>query len=232
MPHTRTDINPAHGHGWLHPAEPTALPPTTSTIDDPNRCGEQWRWLSQPPSPQAPPESRHTRASRRVGVWLAGGVAAAAVLGGAGVSWVAAPPDSATAIPTSTAASPETTSPSSGACAGLSGQTVTDAAGDTHSVAGVIAAFEHAYYVQRRTEAALALVAPEAGLSVEALAAGIASIPAGTTHCVAITPITEGAAEVHVAQRHPDGQRVDYLQLINLRADHDHVVITNIQKRG
>ncbi|MFE9324176.1 hypothetical protein ACIHDR_11625 [Nocardia sp. NPDC052278] len=149
-----------------------------------------------------------------------------------GINSVANHPDTVTAIPTLTAGPPSTATPSGGACTGLSGATVTDTAGDTHSPAGVIVAFEHAYYSQRSAEAALRLVAPEAGLAPDALAAGIASVPVGTTHCVAITLIADGAAEVHVVELHPDGQRVDYLQLINVRPDSGGVVITNIQKRG
>jgi hypothetical protein len=236
MPHTRdhTDIGSDHGWGWLQPAEPTALSPLSPTTQEPERDGEQWRWINpQQPSPQRPmPGRRRTTVPRRVWVWLAASIIGAAVLVGLGFSWVADTPDPVTAIPTLTAAPPTTTPHLSGACTGLSGQTVTDSAGNTHSVAGVIAAFEHAYYVQRSAEAAMRFVAPEAGLVAEALAAGIASIPAGTTHCVAITPITDSAAEVHVVQQHPDGQRVDYLQLINLRHDPAGVVITNIQKRG
>ncbi|MFR9769377.1 hypothetical protein [Nocardia sp. SC052] len=236
MPHNRahTDTSSDHGWGWLQPTEPTALSPLPNTTHDPERDGEQWRWINpQQPSPQRPmPGRRRTRVPRRVWVGLATGLGGAVVLAGLGFSWVADTPDTVTAIPTLTAAPPATTPHLSGACTGLSGQTVTDSAGDTRSVAGVIAAFEHAYYVQRNAEAAMRLVGPDAGLAVEALAAGIASIPAGTTHCVAITPIAGSAAEVHVVQQSPDGERIDYLQLINLRHDLAGVVITNIQKRG
>ncbi|MFF7941623.1 hypothetical protein ACFZC5_18070 [Nocardia gamkensis] len=233
MPHNRarTAASGDHGWGWLDPA---ALSPLPNPTHDLERDGEQWRWINpQQPSPQRPmPRRRRTTVPRRVWVGLATGLGGAVVLAGLGFSWVADTPDPVTAIPTLTAAPPATMPHLSGACTGLSGQTVTDSAGDTRSVAGVIAAFEHAYYVQRSADAAMRFVAPEAGLVAEALAAGIASIPAGTTHCVAITPITDSAAEVHVVQQHPDGQRVDYLQLINVRHDSVGVVITNIQKRG
>ncbi|WP_327119025.1 hypothetical protein OHB12_12200 [Nocardia sp. NBC_01730] len=204
----------------------------TDDADLDGGIGWQWINLQPPPPPQPTTRSGHTRVPRRVWVGLAAGLGVAAVVIGAGISSVTDRPDTATPIPTLTA-SPQTITPSSGgACAGLSGQTVTDTAGDTHSLVGVIAAFEHAYYVQRSGEAALRLVAPEAGLNLEALSAGIASSATGTTHCVAITPIAEGAAEVHLVERHPGGQRIDYLQLINIRHDLGNVVITNIQKRG
>ncbi|MFI9410056.1 hypothetical protein [Nocardia gamkensis] len=229
-----TDASSDHGWGWLDPTEPTALSPLLDRTDEPERDGEQWRWINaQQLSPPRPVRGvARTRVPRRVWVWLAAGLGGAAVVAGLGFSWVADTPDPVTAIPTLTAAPPATLPHLSGACTGLSGQTVTDSAGDTRSVAGVIAAFEHAYYVQRSAEAAMRFVAPEAGLVIEALAAGIASVPAGATHCVAITPIAGSTAEVHVVQQHPDGQRVDYLQLINVRHDPAGVVITNIQKRG
>ncbi|WP_067480003.1 hypothetical protein [Nocardia amamiensis] len=236
MPNTHTDTDPQHGWGWLHRSEPTALQPIPHTVDDPDADGKQWQWITQqpPPPPPSPPLSGswRTRVPPRVWIGLAAALGVATVLVGVGINSVTDQPDTITAIPTLTAGPPTTTPPSGGACTGLSGQTVTDTAGDTHSHAGVIAAFEHAYYTQRSAEAALRLVAPEAGLAPEALAAGIASIPAGTIHCVAITPIADGVAEVHLVERHPDGQRMDYLQLINVRHDPLGFVITNIQKRG
>ncbi|MEV6140480.1 hypothetical protein AB0L63_31460 [Nocardia sp. NPDC051990] len=230
MPNTHTSSQ--HGWGWLHPTEPTALQPVSDATDDANTDGNEWQWINQPPRPPVPSGSWRTRVPRRV--WLGLGVAlgAAAVLVAVGINSVADQPDTVPAIPTLTADPPTTTPPPGGACTGLAGQIITDTEGDTHSLAGVIAAFEYAYYAQRSAEAALRFVAPEAGLAPEALAAGIASIPAGTTHCVAITPIADGAAEVHLAERHPDGQRVDYLQLINVRHDSLGVVIINIQKPG
>ncbi|WP_433194571.1 hypothetical protein ACQP1G_38365 [Nocardia sp. CA-107356] len=232
MPNTRTDIDTDHGEGWLHRGEPVALQtisPATGAAN-PER-GTEWQWISQPPAQSA---SGRTRAGipRRVWIGLTGALGVAAALIAVGIGSIADRPDMAAVLPTATASPPTTTSPPGGACTGLSGQTVTDTAGDTHSPPGVIAAFEHAYYRQRSAEATLRLVAPEAGLTLEGLAAGIGSIPIGTTHCVAITPIAEGTAEVHLVEQHPDGQRIDYLQLINVGHGPDGVAITNIQKRG
>ncbi|MEV0759431.1 hypothetical protein [Nocardia sp. NPDC050435] len=124
--------------------------------------------------------------------------------------------------------------PSSPACTGLSGALVTaTVAPSAGPLMAAIAGFEHAYYVARDPEAALRWLAPEAGIAAEPLAAGITSIPAGTQHCVAITPIAETTATVHLAERRPDGQRIDYLQVINIRvAEAGHAVITNIQRQG
>ncbi|MEV0027927.1 hypothetical protein [Nocardia sp. NPDC050793] len=237
-PDHEADTRPEHGWGWLGHAEPAVLhsiPP-----DDPDHrttgSANEWQWIAHPPATvdtsAAPP--RRARMPRKAWIGLAAALGVAGVLVVAGIVSIADRDYTAAVIPTETASPPTATSTAVvGACAGLSGQTVTAGAGDTGSAAGVIAAFEHAYYVQRNHEAALRLVAPEIGIVPEALAAGIASIPAGTTHCVAITPIAEGAAEVHLVELHPDGQRIDYLQLINLAHHPDRgMVITNIQKRG
>lgn len=232
MPDTGTDIDTDHGGGWLYHGEPVALQPVPHTTDNANpERGTEWQWISQPP-PQ--PARSGTRAGipRRVWIGLTGALTMTTALIAVGISAIADRPDTTAVIPTATASPAATTPPTGGACTGLSGQTVTDTAGDTHSLPGVIAAFEYAYYRQRSAEAALGLVAAEAGLTVEGLAAGIASIPIGTTHCVAITPIAAGTAEVHLVAQHPDGQRIDYLQLINIGHTPDGVVITNIQKRG
>ncbi|WP_433195780.1 hypothetical protein ACQP1G_42355 [Nocardia sp. CA-107356] len=133
-----------------------------------------------------------------------------------------------------TAVAPSATSAAEGACTGLSGTLVTDRPADTTTtVAGVIAAFEAAYYIDRSAEAAMRLLAPESGITTEALAAGIASIPIGSTHCVAITPISATTANVHVVQLGPDRQRVDYLQVINTRpGDGGGLLISNVQRQG
>ncbi|MFI9508579.1 hypothetical protein [Nocardia sp. NPDC052566] len=135
--------------------------------------------------------------------------------------------------PSATAAPPTTTSTLAnlGACAGLSGTTVTDGDGRPDSLTGVIVAFERAYYAGK-LDAALKLLAPDTGIAAEGLAAGMASIPAGTRHCVAITAIAETAARVHVAELRADGQRMDYLQLINIRVTGGTAVITNIQNQA
>ncbi|WP_280414980.1 hypothetical protein [Nocardia carnea] len=119
------------------------------------------------------------------------------------------------------------------ACTGLSGTVVTDRAGDPTTVPGVIASFQAAYYLSRDAEAAMRLLAPESGIAFEGLAAGIMSIPRGTTHCVAITPISSTTANVHVVELRADRQRVDYLQVVNTRPGQGGaLLISNIQRQG
>ncbi|MEV0033361.1 hypothetical protein [Nocardia sp. NPDC050793] len=133
-----------------------------------------------------------------------------------------------------TAAPPSSTTPAQGPCTGLTGEVVTDSAGDPATLAGVIASFEAAYYIHRDAARAMPLLAPESGITFEGLAAGIASVPPGTRHCVAITPITPTTANVHIAEIRPDRTRTDYLQLINTRpADTGGaLLISNVQKQG
>ncbi|WP_330251467.1 hypothetical protein OG874_35815 [Nocardia sp. NBC_00565] len=113
----------------------------------------------------------------------------------------------------------------------MTGVVVTDRHGDDTSIGGIVASFEFAYYADRDPARALSLTTPEAGLTLDGLTAGIASLPVGTRHCVAITPLSDTAAEVHIVELRPDRDRFDYLQLINVRF-HDGTHITNIQKRG
>ncbi|AVH20785.1 hypothetical protein GV791_07465 [Nocardia cyriacigeorgica] len=133
-----------------------------------------------------------------------------------------------------TAAPPTSTTLVQGPCTGLTGEVVTEQSGDPTTLAGVIASFEAAYYIHRDAGKAMPLLAPESGITFEGLAAGIASIPPGTRHCVAITPIAPTTANVHIAEIRPDRTRTDYLQLINTRpADSGGaLLISNVQKQG
>jgi hypothetical protein len=124
-------------------------------------------------------------------------------------------------------------SATAGVCAGLSGVVVTERGGDPSTVPGVIATFEDAYYTQRNAEAAVRVIAAESGITQQALAAGIATIPAGTVHCVAITPVTLNTANVHLVEVHPDHKRVDYLQVINtITGPGGGLLISHVQEQG
>ncbi|MGF6886318.1 hypothetical protein ABIA39_000285 [Nocardia sp. GAS34] len=196
---------------------------------------DQDTWFIPPSDPVAEdaPVRTHRRVRRvPVRAWAALAACAAVVFGVlAAVLDPTHPPGSRAGKPASTA-SPRTSPRVSGACAGLSGTVVTDRAGDPATVAGVIATFEAAYYDTRSGEQAARLLAPEAGITPQALGAGIASIPAGTTHCVSITLIAPATADVHLAEVHPDGTRVDYLQLINTRPTPGGMLITHVQSKG
>jgi len=231
-----TPIDTGHGAAWLRsePSVPHRVPGVPAQARP--EADDLWQWLDDKPmarEPVAVANRRRIRGRRTVWIALAVVFTVAAAATATGIRAVIDLPENAAVIPTQTAVPSAATVELGEACTGLTGTSVTDVAGDPRSMPGVIAAFEHAYYQRRDAAAALELVAPEAGLSADALAAGIASIPVGTTHCVAITPIAETAAEVHLVELHRDGGRVDYLQLINTRTTpHGTVLITNIQKRG
>ncbi|MET7772093.1 hypothetical protein [Nocardia sp. NPDC005366] len=234
------EIDNPHGSGWLDKSRHTvlqAVPYENGYVDGDDHA---WRWLDRPAEDPPRPSDRRTAGHparlRWIGIAVGVALVAAVAIVAAVFRSGSSEPDTTTAASTALAAPPTTTTTAAAAaCTGLSGAVITDSAGDRRSLPGVVAAFEHTYYQRRDAAAALGLVAPEAGLVAEALAAGIASIPPGTTHCVAITPVAETTAEVHLVERHPDGARIDYLQLINVRpADQvsGDLVISNIQKRG
>ncbi|MBF6369906.1 hypothetical protein IU469_29965 [Nocardia puris] len=232
------------GWQWLagteHPAPPTTAPGDRGSDD------EAWQWVTTARSttPTLPARAAATssqpRPGRRVAA-VAGTVCAVLVVAAATVaalSATASGPEVSTgpAVETADPTAPSTSAPvvaEPAACLGVEDATVTDSDSDGTDLTAAIAAFQYAYYARRDTAAALAVVAPEAGLDPAALAAAITAVPTGTEHCVGITPITSTAAEVHLVELRPDGRRADYLQLVNGRADDAarRTLITNIQGR-
>lgn len=90
--------------------------------------------------------------------------------------------------------------------------------GDQKSGAGVIAAFEHAYYVARSGAAVRALATPETSLPLaDKIQAGIDTVPTGTTHCVRITPITTGVYSVVLAEMRPGQAPAQFPQTITTK---------------
>ncbi|RBO79818.1 hypothetical protein [Nocardia puris] len=212
---------------------------TSDDLDQPVLPEEFWfdlDRLHQTPSATdtAPDPLSGTRLADRLprGAWAAL-AATIALLAGVLLLPTGKTGDSGGQVP-ATAAPPTSTTPAHGPCTGLTGEVVTDSAGDPATLAGVIASFEAAYYIHRDAGQAMPLLAPESGITFEGLAAGIASIPPGTRHCVAITPIAPTTANVHIVEIRPDRTRIDYLQLINTRpADTgDALLIANVQKQG
>lgn len=209
------DLIPGHGSAWLQlPAD---------------RVGDD-------PSPATPSPATGRARIVLVSAAVAGATIAATTLA-VGLTGQRASTEAQIAATqpstiTSVVAATSTVRVAEPACEGLSAPTVTSGPGDIGTPAGVIAAFEHAYYRLRDPVAALALVSPSAGLVPEAITAAIAALPEATTHCVAITVIASNTAEVHLVELHGDGTRFDYLQLINVGVGDQGLLITNIQKRG
>lgn len=240
MPHDNTTDTPVHADtewGWLDNPAPAAIPIPLAAphVDD-----SEWGWVPEDLgdvetvgiSDTGESDQRTSAAPLRrwatpiVTILLSISVIIAAVLALRGTT------EATTTKSTNTVPSPSPTAQLTGACAGLTAATVTAGPGDLATVTGVIAAFEYAYYYQRSADGALAMLTPDAGIAREPLASGIASIPAGTTHCVAITPIADATADVHLVELHPDHSRTDYLQVINLRHAPTGLLINNIQKQG
>ncbi|GCB59583.1 hypothetical protein HND25_26870 [Rhodococcus erythropolis] len=87
--------------------------------------------------------------------------------------------------------------------------------GDQKSGPGVIAAFEHAYYVTRSGPAVRALTTPDTSLPpAEKIQAGIDTVPTGTTHCVRITPITAGIYSIALTEMRPGQPPAQFPQTI------------------
>lgn len=87
--------------------------------------------------------------------------------------------------------------------------------GDQKSGAGVIAAFEHAYYVTRSGTAVRALTTPDTSLPAqEKIQAGIDTVPTGTTHCVRITPIAAGIYFIALTEMRPGQPPTQFPQTI------------------
>lgn len=100
------------------------------------------------------------------------------------------------------------------------GQPVSTSSPDVGAAA--IAGFEDAYYsagsaeaARAHAEAARAHVAADARVgSVDELAAGIASVPAGTVHCVLAQQVQPGLYRVDLYARRPNGQLDHFKQTI------------------
>ena len=90
--------------------------------------------------------------------------------------------------------------------------------GDQTSGAGVIAAFEHAYYVARSGTVVRELTTPDTSLPAkEKIQAGIDTVPTGTTHCVRITPIAAGIYSVALTEMRPGQPPTQFPQTITTK---------------
>jgi hypothetical protein len=104
-------------------------------------------------------------------------------------------------------------------------------AGGGDSGPAVILAFQYAYYVTRSSEQARAVVAPDAAVSSLAdIQHGIDTIPAGTTHCVTITPgASVGQYLVQISEQRPNARSVAYnAQLVTTARAGGKTLITGI----
>ncbi|ATL72541.1 hypothetical protein [Nocardia terpenica] len=101
--------------------------------------------------------------------------------------------------------------------------------GGTASGPDAILAFQHGYYAARSGAAAWSVVAPGAQVSpVEAIDAGIATVPAGTRYCVTITPAADSEYLVVITETRPDTSVRTWQQRVTVAAQGGKTLITRI----
>lgn len=203
------------------PGEPDTAVALSIVATEPGEQDGDWFTaplpVIEPTAPAAPARTARWREWRRPSFAMLGlGAAAVVTVLGAGaaiaVRLTAGPapepvPDAGTPAPVATT----TTEPW---CAGMGpGDAATPSS--TDAGAAVIASFERAYFHDRDAGAARKFVAADARVgSAEELAAGIASIPAGTTGCVLVRKTSEGLYSVDLFSRAPNGALEQYRQTI------------------
>ncbi|MBF6335381.1 hypothetical protein IU450_05735 [Nocardia abscessus] len=97
----------------------------------------------------------------------------------------------------------------------------------------VIFAFQHAYYVNRSGEQVRSTTTTDAAVqTADAIQRGIDTIPAGTTHCVAITPGAFAGQYIVVVTEHRPGQQpiIYNPQLVTTTKDGDRTLISAITR--
>nr|WP_231913994.1 hypothetical protein [Rhodococcus sp. LB1] len=202
----------------------TATPGRRSTTASPGGRAD----LTAPAQHPTPPK-RARKVALRGGKKIA--VAAAVAIAAAGaVGWsVLQPDESATTTPAapSAAALVELVTPaptqtpeaaqSPTAASDVGDECRTDR-GDQKSGEGVIAAFEHAYYVTRSGQAARALAAPDSPLPApEKIQAGIDTVPIGTNYCLRTITISGGHYSVVLSEMRPGQPATQFTQTITTK---------------
>ncbi|MGB7235546.1 MAG: hypothetical protein WBD41_06115 [Rhodococcus sp. (in: high G+C Gram-positive bacteria)] len=220
------------------------VPADNLVMGEPNRRFRRRRTAtSPPPDPDGDAPSQATPPPGRHRTWIAAGVLAAASLIGAAVvvtgtdktpaTPIAAAPESPQAPPASTTASTAapTTPVAAPWCttAATADATTTDGAGNRESAIGVIAAFEHAYYVQRSGAAVAALMTSPA--PADRIQAVIDRTPAGTEHCVTIA--ATDLPDVHavaLSLRTPSGSESAIASRITTALAGENYAIANVEE--
>lgn len=226
------------------------IPADKLVMGEPNRRFRRRRTATPPPPPapdidapwQATPPPVQQKRPIPFG-WMAAGVLVAASLIGAAVvvtgtdqtpaTPVAGAPEPSQAPPAATATS--TAAPATPVAApwcttaATADATTTDDAGNRASAIGVIAAFEHAYYVQRSGAAVAALMTSPA--PADRIQAVIDRTPAGTEHCVTIaaTDIPDVHA-VALSLRTPSGSESAIASRITTARTGENYAIANVEE--
>ena len=239
----------SHQHG----SEPQPSP-NGAEVHPPAGAGAWSSWLSAPASTstqdsgvaaaeaEAEPSSA-PRKNRRALLIAGGGAVVAVGVVTAGVVALMSTQTPTPALPTPAVSTPPAsptastpTDPTLGGgpgCEPLRNANVVrgNGTGGTNSGPDVILAFQHAYYVTRSATAARALTTPDAQVSpVEAIEAGIATIPVGTRYCLTITPSSteESTYAVVIIETRPDSQVRTYQQTVSVTSRDNKTLITRI----
>lgn len=104
--------------------------------------------------------------------------------------------------------------------------------GDRESAAGVVLAFQHAYYVARDADAIKPLLAKDSPITnLDALQEGIDSVARGTTHCLHIERDGDDAV-VELTETAPDGGETTYYQRVTTTRENGEVRIVSIEENS
>ncbi|SED92750.1 hypothetical protein SAMN04490239_9305 [Rhodococcus koreensis] len=205
-----------------------AAPTTTATPGRRSTASAGGRADLTAPAQHPTPPKRARKVALRGGKKTVVGAVAIAAAGAVG--WSVLQPDesapttpaapSAAALdelvtPTPTQAPEATQSPTAASNVGDACRTDR---GDQKSGEGVIAAFEHAYYVTRSGQAARALAAPDSPLPApEKIQAGIDTVPIGTNYCLRTITISGGHYSVVLSEMRPGQPATQFTQTITTK---------------
>ncbi|WP_156482634.1 hypothetical protein [Dietzia cinnamea] len=160
---------------------------------------------------------------------LAGGAFLLSTVAGAGDDTAEAAPLSLPPTPTT---EPVSAATSDVECKASREESVTtgNGDGDTESVAGVILAFQHAYYVERDATDVEELLSEESTITdLEALQEGIDSVDKGTEHCLEISADGDDAAAVELTEIAPDGTQTVFKQRVTTTREEGDIQIVSIE---
>lgn len=247
-----TDADAAHDFGDIAPETVPVpywvaahVPADRLVMDQPQR---RFRRRRTAPAPTPPVDDGATqlpaspaRPRRRISpTWIvAASVAAAALIGAVvivnGQDDAPAPQTSIVVAAPTAAPRASTTAPTSAApapfctAASTADATTTDAAGGRGSAVDVIAAFEHAYYVERSGAAVASLMVSPA--PPERIQAVIDRTPAGTEHCVTIAATDNpDIYAVALALRTPSGSESAIASRITTVRTGANYAISNVEE--
>ena len=202
-------------------------------------------WFDQAEATPSAVETPPARDSgRRRTKLLFGGTVAAVLLAIGGGAWMLSSllsGSETSASPTLTLPTTATTAPQSGEAvvaeseceSSESATTVTgNGKGDRESAAGVVLAFQHAYYVARDADAIKPLLAKDSPITnLDALQEGIDSVARGTTHCLHIERDGDDAV-VELTETAPDGSETPYYQRVTTTRENGEVRIVSIEENS